>query len=182
GGFLAGGYATVGGQRDFALARFDSVGRLDPTFGNGGKVVLDLGGDDVLHGLAAQPDGSIIAVGGSSRGGDDIVVGRFTASGALDGSFGQGGVFRLDVAGGLDEAHAVALQPDGKIVVAGVATLSHAGGANQDMALLRLTPAGRLDTGFGSGGVVLLDFGQGDDAANSLLLQDDGKVVVGGSA
>src|SRR5262249_42256794 len=120
--------ATVGGQRDFALVRLNADGSADGSFGAGGRVLLDLGGDDVLTALAVQADGSVVAAGTtSSAGGSDVVVVRLRPDGSLDPRFGVGGVFRLDVAGGADEAHAVALQADGKVLVAGSTVLASAG-------------------------------------------------------
>ncbi|MBI1915606.1 MAG: tandem-95 repeat protein [Planctomycetes bacterium] len=198
GRILAGGYTTAaGGQRNFALVRLNANGTLDNTFGSGGRVVLDLGGDDVLRGLALQQrDGSIIAAGSTTAGGtSDFAVVRLTSTGALDPTFGSGGVFRLDF-GGNDEARAVTLQADNKIVVAGSAVVT-GGGPDRDMALVRLTTSGQLDPTFGSGGRAMLDFqsfaspdpggtptatAAYDDQASGVLVQSDGRIVVAGSA
>ena len=94
----------------------------------------------------------------------------------LDRSFSADGGVLTDF-GGFEEASAVVVQPDGKLVAAGTAFV----GGNRDFALARYQPDGSLDTGFGSGGLVLTDFGVGtDDGAASLAIQPDGKLVAGG--
>ena len=103
-------------------------------------------------------------------------------AGSLDGSFGSGGKVITDFAGGPDSALSVALQPDGKMVVAGYATHFVVGtGYDYDFALARYNTNGSLDPSFGSGGKVTTDFG-GSDSGLAMALQPDGKiVVVGGS-
>jgi uncharacterized delta-60 repeat protein len=100
------------------------------------------------------------------------------AAGDLDTTFGQSG---LAFAGAslFDEANAVVVQPDGKVVMAGSA--SDDANIGGDFVIARLLTTGALDTTFGAGGVVRIDLGGTDDAANALLLQPDGKIVVGGT-
>jgi uncharacterized delta-60 repeat protein len=96
-------------------------GGLDPTFGTGGAATVDFGGQDTAFAEAIQPDGRIIAAGetdAGANGGFDMAITRLTASGALDSTFGSGGLVKLDF-GNTDTGTAVALQPDGRIVVAG---------------------------------------------------------------
>ena len=97
---------------------------LDSTFGVGGIVTTDLAGDwDFAHGMALQPDGKIVVVGRTRNVQNsqyDIVVARYTSAGVLDATFGSGGVVITSI-GAFDSGHAVALQPDGGIVVAGLA-------------------------------------------------------------
>src|SRR4029077_6628971 len=99
--------------------------------------------------VALQPDGKIVVVGRSGGlTGFDFGVVRYDADGSLDTGFGTGGMVRTDFAGGADYAHGVAIQGDGKIVVAG-----HAGLVNDnDFALARYNADGSLDASFGSGG------------------------------
>jgi uncharacterized delta-60 repeat protein len=165
------------GYADFALARYDADGRLDPTFGDGGTVVTDFSptdrddthSTDRARAVAIQPDGKIVAAGSSDTEGrcdgnghscDEFALARYTVDGILDKSFGNGGKVVTHLAG--DPSHrpsssiaqAVAIQADGKIVAAGL-------GAGYDFGLARYTARGRLDNAFGSGGVVLTDFGSG---------------------
>src|SRR5262245_29943615 len=90
-------------------------GDLDASFGTNGMVITDFGGDEVANGAAVQADGKIVVAGSSD---DDMVVVRYTADGALDTSFGVGGRQTTDF-GAVDVAAAVAIQGDGRIVVAG---------------------------------------------------------------
>ncbi|WKX73290.1 calcium-binding protein [Streptomyces sp. XD-27] len=95
----------------------------------------------------------------------------WAAPGDLDTGFGAGGKVLTDMGGG-EEAHGMAVQPDGKIVAVGI-------GASGDFGLARYTSDGSLDTGFSGDGMVTTDFG-GDDVANGVALQSDGKIVVVG--
>jgi uncharacterized delta-60 repeat protein len=154
-------------------------GDLDPGFGTGGIVVTDVStsNNDEATAVALQPDGKIVAAGKSFNGSDVAVV-RYTANGALDSSFGSGGKVSTPVGTGTDEGNAVAVQPDGKIVVAGEAS----NGTNNDVAVVRYKPDGSLDTSFGSGGIVMTPVGASDDGASSVALQPDGKIVVAGTS
>lgn len=149
------------------------AGSLDTTFG---KVIVPVGlGDDYAYAMAVQPDGKVVLAGQT---GSDIAVVRLTRDGAPDASFGQGGKAITDVSGS-DVAYAVAVQPDGKIVVAGSAVV---GGSGRDFVLVRYNPDGSLDSSFGSGGKVITAFGTDSDQAYALLIQPDGKIVAGGES
>ncbi len=152
----------------FALARYNSDGSLDSTFGTGGLVTTDFGGTDIAEAAILQPDGKIIAVGRASN---DFALARYTSDGSLDSTFGTGGLVTTDL-GGTDIAEAVALQPDGKIIAVGR--------AGNDFALVRYTSDGSLDSTFGTGGIVTTDFGGGTDIANAAVLQPDGKIIAVG--
>lgn len=168
-------------QSDFALARFTSNGKLDTNFGEGniflrtGKVTLDFaGGMDEATGVAVQPDNKIVVVGGVSNltTGQDFGIARFTEAGKLDASFGNLGLSTKDFGGSNDRAQAVAIQADGKIVVAGFCTLriGESSMETTDFALIRYNNDGSLDAGFGNNGVVLTDFNQQDDQLNAIAL------------
>ena len=120
GKIVAAGYAVrTGINLDFALARYATDGSLDPSFGSGGKVITDLGADDLIFGLALQPDGKIVAVGESGMGNTDFAVVRYNSDGSIDTGFGVTGRVSTDFSGGADSALDVAIQSDGKIVAAG---------------------------------------------------------------
>ena len=104
---------------NFALARYNSNGTLDATFGSGGKVITDFGGpNDIALGVAVRSDGKIVAAGRGLA----FAVARYNSNGTLDTSFGNGGKTTTSFVGSLsDQANAVAIQPDGKTVVAGSA-------------------------------------------------------------
>ena len=166
---------------NFALARYNPDGTLDLSFGQGGRVLTSFGRSERARSLALQPDGRIVVAGSS---GFDFALARYNPDGSLDSSFGVGGKVTTDFSGTgrfEEEAHAVALQPDGKIVVAG--TADEVGPGDFDFALARYNLDGSLDSSFGVAGLVLTDLnGNGSfDEASALVLQPDGKIVVAGS-
>lgn len=169
GKILAGGETAVGSVEEFALARYNLDGSLDASFGSGGKVTTAIGAGSLANALVLQPNGKIIAAGGSS---EDFAVARYNPDGSLDTSFGTGGKVTTPIPtayGG--EAYAAALQTDGKIVVGG------SSGDNRDFVIARYNPNGSLDTSFGTGGIVTTATGY----VRALALQPDGKIVaVGG--
>jgi uncharacterized delta-60 repeat protein len=160
GKLVTAGLSVDGGTFDGALARYLPDGRLDPTFGTGGKVTTDLGGDERFSALVLQPDGKLVAAG--------TVLARYLPDGQLDPSFGTGGTV---TPGGA----ALILQPDGKLVVAGSAGAF----GDTNFLLMRYLPDGRLDPTFGMGGTVTTDFGR-FALAFALVLQPDGKLVAAG--
>lgn len=161
-------------------------GTLDTTFASpAGYVSLSIPGVLGTRGVevAVQPDGRIVVAGRwITFASDDVLVARFTADGRLDATFGQGGVFTYAGAGGVaDTALGLALQPDGNILVAGYVNAVAA--SRRDVLVLRLTPGGRLDPTFGTGGVFTYDGGaSGTDLGFAVRVQVDGKIVVAGEA
>ncbi len=155
GGIVTAGWRTVGAGTDFALTRHDASGNLDQSFGTNGIATTDLGGPgDQAYDAALLPDGGIVAVGETDAAGiqkQQFALARYTADGALNPSFGTGGTVTTNFTGHGDVANAVAVQGDGKIVVAGFAFSS---GINGDFALARYNADGSLDTSFGTGGKV----------------------------
>jgi len=134
-------------------------------------------GTDTGYGSAIQSDGKIVVVGASNNGTNyDFAIVRYLANGSLDTSFGSGGKVTTPIGSGNDTALSVAIQSDGKIVVAGYSN----NGSNDDIAVVRYTAAGALDTGFSSDGIVTTPIGAGTDWAYSVLIQSDDKIVVAG--
>lgn len=160
------------------------AGSLDPTFGNGGKVITSITtGQDKAYGVAIQNDGKIIVAGYSTSGitGKDFSVIRYNSDGSLDNSFGINGIVSTDLLiGSEDIAYSVALQTDGKIVLAGFCD----NGSNKDAALVRYNSNGLLDNTFGTNGIVLTDFEnlQQDEIKTVKIHALTGKIVVGGSS
>jgi uncharacterized delta-60 repeat protein len=177
---VAAGYADDGPARDFALARYAPNGALDPSFGTDGLVTTDFYGftDHAQGGLVVQPDGKLVAAGAAftlfTGGYYDFALARYLPDGTLDASFGSGGKVTTDLLGFDDQAFALALQADGKLVAAGE--------AGADFALVRYNPDGTLDQGFGSGGIVTTDFARNVDRVEALVVQADGKLVAAGQA
>ena len=176
-------------SEDVALVRYLPDGRLDRGFGSGGIRLFDsgLGMDDIAASAMLAPDGKIVVAGvadvaGTDR--QDFFLARFNADGSIDPRFGSGGFVTTDASPkspDLDWGRAVAIQPDGKIVVAGQ-TSSAGPGERIASALLRYLPTGELDQRFGHQGRLLVEVGEQTVAgANSLLIQPDGKLVIGSS-
>ena len=181
GKLVAAGGAVVGGFGRFALARYLPDGALDPTFGGDGKLTTDFPGVDArAFALVLQSDGKLVAAGYSYEGGKSIqfALARYLPDGALDPDFGDAGIVVTDFAGGTDEARALVLQPDGKLVAAGFALE----GGNFQFALARYLSNGALDPSFGGDGKVTTDFHGGDDQAFGLVAQPDGKLLASGGA
>jgi uncharacterized delta-60 repeat protein len=163
------------------VARYLPDGTLDPTFGVGGVVMTPGGGGNAI---AIQGDGKIVVAGftGTSP---TFAVFRYLTDGNLDANFGTGGVVTTSFGVPTSSAHGVTIQGDGAIVAAGQAGGGSAGPPFIfDFAVARYLADGTLDATFGSGGTVLTSFGSSGNviaSGNGLVLQGDGKIVVGGS-
>lgn len=180
GKIVVAGYGDALGGYDIVVARYTVTGTLDAAFGSSGIVITRLSNwGEIGFGIALQPDGKIVVVGRSEQYyGSDFVVVRYTTAGALDGAFGVGGVVTTSVDVKHEEAEAVVLQPDGKIVVAGIAT---AASNKSYFVLIRYTITGTLDTTLSTSGVVTTPVG-GNAAGRAVALQPDGRIVVAGRA
>lgn len=180
---LAGNILDNSFQSDFTVARYDASGNLDPTFGVGGAVKTNFSpqSDDVAFGMTVQPDGRIILAGSteglSTPGGRDFALARYNSDGGLDSSFGSGGKVTTDFFNSSDEAKAVAIQTDGKIMAAGIITR----GAFFEFALARYNSDGSLDTSFGLGGKVTTVFDGLTAQLTAIAFQPDGKLVAAGT-
>ncbi len=179
GKIVAAGYATTAEvSRHFALVRYLTDGSLDSSFGNGGKVITAVGWSDSISSLLLTADGSIITAGHAWNGpASDFAVARYLANGSLDSAFGDGGKLLIDVGGTSDWCHQMVLLADGRLLLAG----SIFRGGNYDAALVRCLSSGMLDPTFGSGGKVVFPVSSGFDEITGLIVQPDGKIVVGGS-
>jgi uncharacterized delta-60 repeat protein len=174
GKLVAVGRAAGSGGR-FALARYNTNGVLDRTFGNDGRVITNLSpGDDVALDVAIQPDGKIVTVGRSGNGNGAFALIRYGPKGRLDPTFGGDGVVTTDFTDQGDFAAGVALQDDGKIVAVGR--------ADSAFAVARYRPGGVLDQTFKGDGTVTTELTVQRDGAASVAIQPDGKLVVVGSA
>ncbi len=178
------GKILVGGgtSLDFLLARFNANGTLDTSFGTGGRVTTDFAiNADFARSLIVQPDGKIILAGRaySASTWTDFAVARYHSNGTLDTSFNGTGKVMIDLGANVqDDGYAVALQNDGQLLITG---WSQAGGT-ADLALIRLTAAGTLDSSFGTAGKVITPVGSGSDFGLDVKVQADGKVLVSGYA
>jgi uncharacterized delta-60 repeat protein len=175
---VAGSAIVVGNNnfRDggFAVFRYNADGSLDTSFGGDGKVTTPISNNyyyDYANAVAVQPDGKIIAAGYGSRSGDGsgaAALVRYNPDGSLDASFGAGGKVFTDQ---VPPIYEIAVQPDGKIVAAGVG-----------FTITRFNPTGALDTSFGTGGIVTTNFGNEGEYAYSVAVQADGKIVAAGDS
>ena len=163
------------------LLTYAAAGDIDPTFSGDGEQTTDFsGGIDRVYALAIQADGKIVAAGSatSSAGDTDFALARYNANGNLDDNFDGDGKVTTDF-GGLDDGiRAIAIQADGKIVVAGYADNSV---THWNFAVARYNPDGSPDTSFSGDGRNALDFNLGYDLASDLVIQTDGKILLGGS-
>jgi uncharacterized delta-60 repeat protein len=173
---------VVGGK---TLSRFNTDGSPDATFGTAGKVTIVSNGGSAegFEGVAVQSDGKIVVAGHTSIVPSlvqDFTVQRFNADGTLDASFGTGGKVVTDFSGTEDIAYALALQPDGKILVAGTTVIGSGVSADQDIGIARYLADGTLDSTFGTSGKQNTNIAGPSDFGYSVAVQTDGRIVVGG--
>jgi uncharacterized delta-60 repeat protein len=187
---LPDGKILVGGMLQqpggFAVARLTSTGQIDTSFGSGGFASVN---PDPTHNwfnttgqaMIVQPDGKILMTGIANY--NYLPVVRFNANGTPDTTFNGTGTQLIPLSAfgstyATVQGYGLALQSDGKILVVGSAAPSSA--FNSDWVAARLNPDGTLDTSFGSNGVDTLDFAGGSDQAYDVVVQADGKILVGG--
>jgi len=199
------------GAYSFATAQFNSDGSLDTSFGNGGEVITSLNNaQDRAQDALVQPDGKIVVVGWADapyipynpnslptqfdlESGFGLV--RYNADGSLDTSFGTGGTEVVTFDGFNSAAYGVALQGDGKLVVAGTSSLaapyaSAIAGQGESFTVARFNADGSLDTGFAQGGVSRLGYGTqypqfgygSENLANAVTINPDGTILVQGES
>jgi len=153
-----------------------AAGDLDPSFGDGGKVITAFGASAVAHCSAIQSDGKIVVVGDTDN--HVFALARYNSDGSLDTTFNSSGKVATDIGTSYASGVGVALQADGKIVVAGTVF----NGSNFDFAVIRYNINGSLDTSFDGDGYVTTDFASMDDIATSLVIQPNGRIIVVGMA
>jgi uncharacterized delta-60 repeat protein len=182
GKIVVAGLSFNGSNTDFSLARYYPDGTLDTTFNGTGVVITPIvSGSDSALSAAIQPDGKIVLAGFSdnaSNGFSDFAIARYNTNGTLDTTFGGTGFITTTVGDRFDTGYAVAIQSDGRIVVAGSAFSGSVG-----FALVRYNLDGTLDTSFNGTGKVITTFGPiGTNHAHaySIALQSDGRIVLAG--
>ena len=158
------------------LVRLNPNGTFDETFGQGGKVIMGLTGDDFTPVVALTPSGKIVVAGtNSGEVNHDFTVWRFNTDGSLDQSFNASGSRTLGI-GGEDYVGAVMVQPDEKILVAGHTT----NGSNRWVTLVRFNANGSLDTSFDGDGKSRIPFNATSIGIRDAILQPNGKIVLVG--
>lgn len=181
GKILAAGFTWNALNTDFLLARYNSDGSLDKTFGNEGKQITDFGASDEVESILLQHDGKIVVAGNSYSGNNhyQFAVARYHKDGMLDKSFSTDGKLLVSAIGKTDLCRSIALQNDGKIVMVGYTFT----GNNNDSAhfsIVRLNMDGSFDDSFGEDGKLLTSFNTASNFASAVAIQTDGKIVVGG--
>ena len=176
---VAGTVYGPAGAADFGLARVYSDGEVDDSFGTHGRATFPFDEDDLGTCVALQDDGKIVMAGDTQNGSDrDFMVVRFNPDGSVDGSFGFLGFAVFDFLGGDDYGRAVAIAPDGKIVVAGTVF----NGARNVFGVARFNSNGTPDTSFDIDGKQLVEFAIGPTHwASSVAVLPDGRILEGGS-
>jgi len=181
GKLVVSGYINLGGGVfNYVLARYNSDGSLDSTFGTDGKVTTALGtNNDWDVTVTLQPDGKIVIGSAYSSGGADFFLARYTLDGLLDTTFNPGsslapGTVTVDVGDTFEAVKALLVQPDGKIVAAGR--------SGSNIAIARFNVDGSLDSAFGTGGKAVYAGGSSSSEADAIALQPNGKLVVAGPA
>lgn len=172
-----------GNNRDFILACFNPDGSIDDSFGNNGTTFTPIGNfEDICFAIAMQPDGKLLAAGGSNKslGAFDynFALVRYNPDGTIDNSFGNSGVAITEIGLCNSIAYSIAVQQDGRILLAGEAQDSLF--AFNDFAVVRYNEDGSLDNTFGTDGKLRISLSETYDYAKSIVLQEDGKIVITG--
>jgi len=178
GRIVVAGSSSNGSNSDFAVVRYNTDGTLDATFSDNGKVTTPIGtGNDDGTSVAIQKDGKIV-VGGFSRVGSyyDFAVVRYNTDGSIDSTFSGDGKVTTAFDSYNDKGYSVAIQADGKIVLAGYTVNV----SNDDIAVARYNTDGSLDSTFSGDGKVTTAVGSSIDHGWSVAIQEDQKIVVAG--
>jgi uncharacterized delta-60 repeat protein len=146
-------------------------GDLDTSFGSGGKKTVNFGGVDAANVVLVQPNGRVVAAGGGGPASSFCVVRLRSANGTLDPTFGSGGKRVIDFGTDDEGVHGAALQPDGKIVLAGDSRLQPA--------VVRLKANGALDTSFDGDGRKVFSWGA-IGRVTAVVVAPNGKILLGG--
>lgn len=176
GKIIAAGYTWNGSNYDFIITRYNTDGTLDNTFNQDGNQIKDFGANDYANSVAMQIDGKIIIAGYSqiNNNSSTFVLIRFNINGSIDSTFSEDGIQQNGFL-----ITAIAIQNNGKILVSGAS-----GGKHSDFAIIRYNSDGSLDSSFSGDGKLTTDFSFDDvnldDVANSITIQNDGKIVAVG--
>ena len=177
------GNSYSGGYDDFALARYNTNGSLDTTFSGDGKVTTAISANlDGAYAIRQQADGKLAVAGyahlGNTGGKFDFALARYNTNGSLDTTFSGDGMTTTPVGNDNEEASGLAIQSDGKLVVAGYSYYN----SSNDFALARYNTDGSVDTSFGNSGKITTAVGAGADIAWGIAIQTDGKIVAAGQS
>src|SRR5579864_1153098 len=181
---VAVGANSNGGHQNWAIARYNTDGSLDTSFGTNGTVTQDFGYDNVARGVIIQSDGKIVVAGSGQNENEPRIwtIGRYNSNGSLDTSFGGSGIIATPLGDDLFETlNALELQPDGKIIAAGY--LRKNGAVTEYVTLVRYNSDGSYDQTFGNGGLEIYHSQVGTfQRVQAAALQSDGKIVIFGDS
>ena len=159
-------------------ASLSAAPRLDATFGFNGRVAVELGARSSGHAVLVQPDGKIVVAGSSSKGNAlNFSLVRFHKNGSLDTSFNGNGSVITSLSAGDDEALALGLLSDGRIIAVGY----YHNGTDRDLAMVCFRQNGALDLNFGDAGVVLTSIGNGNEEITAVTINPSDMITVVGS-
>jgi len=173
-------FATGSAGGDVPLVKYNEDGTLENDFGNAGVVLTDMEASDTGSEILLQDDGKILLIGSTAVPGNPVdgMISRFNADGSLDMTFNGTGWLNFGLSQFFDRPSDVVLLPNGRILVVG-------GVANDlselEIFALRLMPDGAFDTSFGTDGVARYHIGVGNDLASEVIVQPDGKAIIGGT-
>ncbi len=182
GGILVFGRIHNGNDFDFMVSRLNIDGTFDETFGSNGIVMIPISNfHDFATDAAFQNDGKIVIAGHSTGSQDSISVIRINTNGTLDTTFATNGKYNAIFGSSMNEVNAVAIQPDGKIVLAGRVS----GGIYNSIETLtiRLQTNGVLDTTFNENGYAAIDFNlNAQDSVGDVVILPNGEIIIMGSS
>ncbi|MEZ4740525.1 MAG: delta-60 repeat domain-containing protein [Flavobacteriales bacterium] len=178
GKIVAVGFIRMGSQNaDLLLCRYNTNGTLDGSFGTAGLVRHNLYNEDAFWAVALQADGKIVAAGYTSSGNSMFMcAARFNTDGSFDNSFGSNGIAVLYPKNGLSRAWAIAVLPDGKVLLGGEIGPSM---FDLDQVLVRLRADGYIDMSFGGDGWVSIGNGL-IESVEAIVTQENGSIVTAG--
>jgi uncharacterized delta-60 repeat protein len=174
------GSAFNGSNHDELVARFNSDGTPDNTFGSSGWISTIIGpSDEGGTTVAIDASGRIVVGGRTFNGGNfDLFLIRHNSDGTRDSTFGGNGIVVTAIGTGQDYGERVLIDGVGRVLLAGTSS----NGSNLDLALVRYNPNGSLDTSFDVDGKVTTPIGSGDDFGQGMAIDNHGRIVVGGVA
>ncbi len=178
GKIILAGFTDNGVNEDFAICRFNTNGLLDTLFGKNGKVITPIGPEyDIANSVKLQSNSKIIVAGHIGNETDeDFALVRYNQDGSIDKSFGKEGIAITSIEKPSDIIVGIQILPDDKIIAAGKTF----DGKQSNFAITKYLQNGQIDTQFGDSGIVITDIENSDATATSIVIQKDGKIIIGG--